>query len=479
VSLKKAALSGVVWTFAQQFSTQGISFIVSLVLARILTPSEFGLIGMISVFVAIGSSLMDSGMTQSLIRTSDPTIEDYSTVFYFNMAVSVLAYLTVFFAAPYIAVFFEQPVLKNLVRVYCLSFIITATYAVQQAMLTKNMDFKTQMIIAIPSLVISGILGVILAYSGLGVWSLAYMSLCQTLLISIQHWWHTKWSPSLTFNKGKFIEHFHFGYKLMFSGLLDTLFNNSYQIVIGRFFSAAQVGFYTRADQLKQLPVTNISSALNKVTYPLFASIQNEDARLKKVYKQVMQMVLYIIAPTLVFMGILAEPIFRLLFTEKWLPAVPFFQILCLTGILYPVHSFNLNVLKVKGKSDLFLKLEILKKVIVVISLIITVPMGIMSLLWSQVVISVISFFINTYYSGKLLEYSPLEQLKDVMPSILLACLSGVFVFSLDYLLKGNGVIDILRIISGLSIGFLVYIGASRLAKYDSFIQIRQIAFKK
>jgi O-antigen/teichoic acid export membrane protein len=479
VSLRKTVLSGVVWTFTQQFSTQGISFIVSLVLARILTPAEFGLIGMISVFVAIGSSLMESGMTQSLIRTANPTIEDYSTVFYFNMFMSLLVYLIVFFGAPYIGLFFKQPILKNLVRIYSLSFIITATYAVQQAMLTKNMDFKTQMIIAVPSLLISGILGIVLAYSGFGVWSLAYMSLCQALLISIQHWWHTKWRPSFSFSKEKFSLHFHFGYKLLFSGLLDTLFNNSYQIIIGRFFSPAQVGFYTRADQLKQLPVTNISSTLNKVTYPLFASIQNEDVRLKKVYKQVMQMVVYIIAPTLVFMGILAEPIFRLLFTDKWLPAVPYFQILCLTGILYPIHSYNLNILKVKGRSDLYLKLEIYKKIIIAVSLIIAIPMGIVALLWSQVVMSVLAFFINTYYSGKLLKYSAWQQIKDIVPSILLATLVGALVFFFDRFLEENHISDILRISFSLPFGFFAYIVASRLAKYDSFFHIQQIALRK
>lgn len=434
---------------------------------------------MISVFVAIGTSLMDSGMTQSLIRTAHPTIEDYSTVFYFNLVVSALAYISVFVTAPYIALFFNQPILKNLVRVYSLSFIITATYAVQQALLTKNMDFKTQMIIAVPSLIISGTLGVILAYLGFGVWSLAYMSLCQALLISVQHWWHTKWRPSFRFDRSKFNYHFHFGYKLMLSGLLDTIFNNSYQIVIGRFFSPAQVGFFTRADQLKQLPVTNISSALNKVTYPLFASIQNEDARLKKVYKQVMQMVVYIIAPTLVLMGVLAEPLFRLLFTEKWLPAVPYFQILCLTGILYPIHSYNLNILKVKGRSDLFLKLEIYKKTIIVISLIVAIPMGITALLWSQVLISVLAFFINTHYSGKFIQYSSFEQLKDILPIILLAALSGALVFFLDRLLKEKGEMDIIRIICGVSIGFFVYVFASRIGKCESFFQIQKIAFKK
>ena len=335
------------WTFAQQFGTQSLSFIISVILASILLPAEFGLIGMISIFVAVGTSLMNSGLTQSLIRTVNPDQEDYSTVFYFNLVGSIIIYWIIFLIAPLVASFFSQPVLINVIRVYCLTFIISAFSEVQLTRLTKEMNFKLQMTIAIPSLVASGILGVLLAFKGFGVWSLVWMGVFQSFLNSLQLWVRTGWWPSRAFSKKKFKKHFRFGYKLTLSGLLDTTFNNIYQIVIGRYFNPSQVGFYTRADSLKQLPVSNLSVALNKISYPLFSSIQNDNIRLRRGYKEIMQMIIYLISPLLTIMAVLAEPLFRLLFTEKWLPAVPYFQILCLTGILYPLHSYNLNILNV------------------------------------------------------------------------------------------------------------------------------------
>jgi O-antigen/teichoic acid export membrane protein len=285
------------WTFAQQFGIQGIGFLVSIVLARLLLPKEFGLIGMISVFMGIGSSLINSGLTQSLIRTPDPDEVDYSTVFYFNLLGSILVYWVLFFAAPFIGAFFSQPILVELIRIYCLSFIITAFSQVQLTKLTKEMNFKMQMTIAIPSLIGAGLLGIFLAYKGYGVWSLVWMGLFQSFLSTLQRWLGSGWTPSLVFDKEKFIYHFKFGYKLTLSGLLDTVFTNIYQIIIGRYFIVADVGFYTRANSLKQLPVNNLSGALNKISYPLFASIQNDDIRLKKAYKQIMQMVIFVIAP--------------------------------------------------------------------------------------------------------------------------------------------------------------------------------------
>src|SRR5690606_34613890 len=229
------------------------------------------------------------------------------------------------------------------------------------------------------------------------------------------------------------------------SGLLDKIFNNLFLIVIGKFFSPAQVGFYTRAETMKQLPVTNLSNALNKVAYPLFASIQDDDIRLKRVYKKLMKMVLFVVAPVLVFLGVLAEPTFRFLFTEKWLPAVPYFQILCATGILYPLHAYNLNILNVKGRSDLFLRLEIIKKVIIVIAIIIALQFWILALLYCQVIISIVAYFINSHYSGKFINYPAYQQIKDILPILILAAFSGLLIYSFDYFIFEKA-IDFVRI---------------------------------
>ena len=475
MSLRKKALSGLVWTFAQQFSFQGISFIVSVVLARILLPSEFGIIGMIAVFVAVGNSLVSSGLTQSLIRSKELTQADYSTVFFFNIIGSIFVYSIVFFSAPFIAEFYNQEILTNILRIYCLSFLIDALTSIQIAKLTKEMNFKAQMIVVIPSLVISGTLGIVLAYNDFGVWSIVYMTLAQKVLQTIQYWIRTKWYPSLIFDKKIFKEHFLFGYKLTIAELLDSFFKNIYQIIIGRFFSPTQVGYFTRADTIKQLPVYNISSALKKVTYPLFSSIQDNDVKLKSAYRQVMQLTLYIICPVLVFMAILGEPLFRFLLTAKWLPAVPYFQILCFAGILQPIHSYNLNILKIKGRSDLYLKLEIYKKVIIVLSVLVSINFGIIGLIWGQLVISILIFFINTYYSGRFINYPTTEQMKDIFPVVAFSIVIGVIVYLIDLTLAKYHFHDLVRLIISPGVGVILYIVVSKLINLESYNSIKNI----
>lgn len=477
MSLRKQATSGLVWTFAQQFGNQLIGFVVSLVLARILLPEEFGLIGMIAVFYSVGKALIESGLTQSLIRSQELDQEDFSTVFFFNLGASVVIYLLVFLLAPLIADFYSQEVLVQIIRIYCLTFIIDAFSSVQRARLTKNMEFRTQTLVAIPSTILGGVVGVSMAYSGYGVWSLVWSNIASSLGNTIQLWIYSKWSPSLRFNNRLFRDHFNFGYKLMLSGLLDRIFSNIYLIIIGRFFSPAQVGFYTRAETMKQLPVSNISRALNKVTYPLFATIQNDEARLKRVYKQLMQMVVFIIAPVLIFLAVLAEPTFVFLFTEKWLPAVPFFQILCVTGILFPIHAYNLNVLKVKGRSDLVLKLAFVKKGLTVVLIVIGLQFGIYGLLYAQVILSLIAFLINAHYTDRFIGYSALEQLKDVVPILLIAIFAGSGVLAIDILLVDQA--DLLRILAGSLTGLLLYGMFSFLFKLESLVSFRRLVLKK
>lgn len=477
--LRTKAVSGVFWTFLQLFGKQGLGFFVSLALARILMPEDFGLIGMLSVFMSIGQSLMDGGLTQSIIREKTPTQQDYSTVFFVNLMGSLVMYLLMYVGAPYIAQFYRQEILIDIIRIYCLCFIINAFSAVQFTRLTKSMNFKMQMMITIPSFIIGGVCGLYFAYTGHGVWSLVYLALIQSAASTIQVWIRSRWTPSLTFDKERFVYHFNFGYKLTLSGLLNTVFSNIYTIIIGRFFSAAQVGFYNRASTLKSLPVTNISSALNKVTYPLFAEIQDDDVRLKRAYKQIMQMVLFIIAPVLLFLAALGEPFFRFILTEKWLPAVPYFQIMCCYGIFYPIHAYNLNIIKVKGRADLFLRLEIIKKIITVITLCVTVQFGIIVILWGGFVNSVLALFINSYYSGRFINYPFSEQLRDISLILALAvCVAGT-IWSVDHIAATYVTPDILRLIIGGLIGLILYIGGSYVLKIDSLNQAKKIIFRR
>lgn len=478
MSLKKKAAKSLVWTFTQQFGNQLIGFIISLLLARILLPEEFGLIGMIAVVVAIGNALLDGGLTKSLIRDKECDQEDYSTVFYFHIVSSLVVYALVFVSAPLIADFYERTILINIIRVYSLSLVITSFSAVQLARLTKIMDFKTQAIIAIPAAIIGGVVGIFLAYKDYGVWSLVWSSIITSAINSIQVWIYSGWSPDFIFSRVKFKKHFNYGYKLTLSDLLNRVFNNLFLIVIGKYFSAAQVGFYTRAETMKQLPVNNISNALNKVSFPLLVSIKDDELRLKRVYKKLMLMVVFVVTPFLIFLAVLAEPTFRFLFTEKWLPAVPYFQILCITGILFPLHSYNLTILNIKGRSDLFLKLEALKKILIVIIIVFAVPFGILALLYGQVIVSLLAFFINAHYTKKFIDYSGWQQITDIFPIIITAGFSGVIVFITDKYGLSNE-LDIVRITLGGVTGSVAYFGFAFIFRFESLSELYKLILKK
>src|SRR5690606_20310281 len=477
--LRQKTLSGVFWTFTQQFGVQLINFVVSIVLARLLLPGEIGLIGMIAIFVSLGNTVMDSGLTSSLIRTQEPDQRDFSSVFFMNVLGSLVIYVVLCFFSPLIADFFNQEVLSLIIRVYCLSFIVRSFSAVQLAKLTQQMDFKIQMTITIPSLLIGGVVGVTMAHLGFGVWSLVYMNLLQAILVSLQLWFRINWRPALVFDWERLKYHFNFGYKLTLSGVLNTVYDNIYNIIIGKYFSAVQLGYFARAQSLKQLPVANISTALNKVTYPMFAKIQDNDIQLRAMYKRIMQQVLFWVTPILVLSGVLGETRFRYLLTDKWLSAVHYFHIWCLVGIMYPLNAYNLNILKVKGRSDLFLRLEIIKKVLITIGIIAAVPFGVYGLLWIQVILSALSFFINTYYSGKFINYPAMAQIRDVFPVFGVAIMAGVFTYFLDIQIAKIFNFDLGRLCVGLILGMLVYFIFSYIGKISALSDFRQLVLKK
>jgi O-antigen/teichoic acid export membrane protein len=294
------------------------------------------------------------------------------------------------------------------------------------------------------------------------------------LLSSLQFWFYSPWRPKKLFDKDKFQFHFNFGYKLALSGLIDTIFQNIYTIVIGKIYTATELGYYNKANSMQQLPVSNISSALNKVTFPLFSKIQDDNTRLRHVYSLIMKMVIFIITPLLVIMGVLGIPLFRFLFTEKWLPAVPYFRILCIVGILYPIHAYNLNILKTKGRSDLFLKLEIIKKTITVLALLLTFRLGILGLLWGKVATSFIALYINCYYSGKFLNYSIWNQFKDLLPSIFLSTCMGGFLWLFDSHMMTSSR-DLIRLLIGSGLGLILYVGLAFIFQFEELKFIKEI----
>ena len=431
MSLKKQTFSGLIWTFTDTIFLKGSSFVAQLVLARLLGPKEFGLIGMIAVFVAIGASLVDSGLSSSLIRTKDADDKDFCTVFFTNLTISILVYIIVFIAAPFIAKFYDQSILVPIIRTYCLSFIVSSFSAIQIAIVIKNMQFKKFMLLNIPGTIIGIITGIVLGYMGFGVWSIVWMYLSTQISQSIMLWIFSKWKPSLNFSVERLNFHFHFGYKLMLSGLLNTTFDNIYNVVIGKFYPVQTLGYYERAYLFNQYPVATITGIVDKVTYPMLANIQDQKERISLVYKKILQIAFFITAPLMLGAAAIAKPLFLLVLGEQWLPAVPFFQILCIGSIFYPIHVFNINVLKVYGRSDLFLKLEILKKLVIIFSVAVAFRFGIYGLVWSSVFTSFIALIINTHYSSPMINYSIKAQLLDMLPTFSIAFVTGLIMIGL------------------------------------------------
>jgi len=379
--------------------------------------------------------------------------------------------------APFIANFYNQPTLNSLIRVYGLTFIISAFGTVQNTILTRELKFKKQALITFPALFIGGIVAIAMAYKNFGVWSLAGLAITNAFFTSLFLWLSSKWHPVFVFNKKKFHQHFHYGYKLTVSGILDIIFTNIYQIIIGRFYTAALVGYYARANSLMMLPVSNVSGALNRVIFPIFSKVQNDIPLLKTAYKKVMRLVLFVVTPIMVIMGVLAKPIIVILFTEKWLPMVTILQIICASGVLYPIHLYNLIVLQVKGRSDLFLKLEIIKKVIIAIVLAITLFFGFYALLWGQLICSILALFINTHYAGKMLNYSGFSQLRDISPIFIFSVSMGCAMYLINTILINQS--NLLQLLICGVLGGIIYLGLAFLFKFESLNDIKNLIIKK
>jgi len=429
-TLRHKTITGVIWTFFEQLFRVGIQTITTLILAWFLLPEDFGLMAMISIFFAIAQSLVDSGFSQALIRKKEVSQTDYSTAFYTNLALGLLTYTLLLVSAPFISSFYNEPRLVVLVRVVGLVVIINSFQLVQVADLTRKLNFKIQFRVTLPSAMFSGIVAIFMAAMGFGVWSLVAQMLISSFASTSLYWVINKWRPSKDFSVKSLNEMFGFGSKLLASGLIDTAFQNIYVIVIGKLFSATLVGYYFFAQRIQELVANQLSSAVQKVTYPALSTIQDDNIALKAFYRRIIQVVTYIVFPSMIALAVLAKPLFSLMLKEDWLPAVPYLQLLCIVGLLYPLHAINLNILKVKGRSDLFLYLEIVKKLMIVIIILISVKFGIFGILIGQIISSFLAYIPNSYFSIKLIDYSVAEQLHDFIPTLLLAITMGVFMYA-------------------------------------------------
>lgn len=423
--IKEKTISGLLWSFTESFANQGLLFIIGIILARLLTPKEFGLIGMITIFIAISESFIDSGFSQALIRKKDITDDDLSTAFYFNFVIGIIFFIILILCAPLISGFFNEPQLIDLIRVLGIVLIIDSLSFVQRTTLTRRIDFKLQAKISVISTIASGIIAILMATSGFGVWSLVAKTISQKIINSFLLWLWNHWVPQLIFSRKSFKELYSFGSKLLISGLIDTLYRNIYYLIIGKYFSAVELGYYTRADQFNNIPSKNINGIISRVSYPVLAQLQDDPSRLKNGYKKIIKSTMLVTFILMFSMAAVAEPMIITLIGEKWRSSIVYLQLLCFIGALYPLHSLNLNMLNVRGRSDLFLQLEIVKKILAIPTILIGIMWGIKIMIIGMWVNSLVAYYLNSYYSGQLINYPTLEQVKDIMPSFLLAVLIG------------------------------------------------------
>jgi teichuronic acid exporter len=479
MSLKKSALSGFFWTFLQQFSTQIINFGTSVVLARLILPAEFGLLGMIGIFTSISLVIIDNGMGSSIIRTQDPDDDDYNTVFVFSVLLGLIVYLILFFCSPFIADFFKQPILKNVVRLISLTLVLGTFVTAQKTRFTKMLNFRLPMLLNIPALIGAGIVSITLAYHNYGIWSLVWANITLYGLEAILIWVFTPWRPKFALNKMKLKYHFNFGYKIALSAILHNGFREMYTMIFGKFFSPAQTGYYYRANSLVMLPVYSIGSVLNRVSLPLFAAVSGDDVRLKDVYKRMLKIVAFIVSPVLLIMCALAHPLFSFLFGARWDSAVPYFQILCLNGIVYPINMYNLYILSVKGLSGLSLKIELVKNIVTIALIFCCVYFGIYAVLWGIVAMSVMEFLVNSYYSGRCIHYSAWAQVKDLIPILTAAGLAAAGAYLIDAFLAKNIANNFLRLMIGGGAGVIIYGGLGFLFRLSAIQEVITIIKEK
>ena len=430
---------------------------VGLVLARLLTPSEYGIMAILTIFIAVSNSIVDSGFSNALIRKTDAKQVDYNTVFLFNLVVSGLLYVVLFFAAPSISVFFKEPLLVEVMRVIGWVLVINALAIIPRTLFVKEVNFKTQTKVSLIASISSGVVGISMALAGMGVWSLVGQQLSRQLLNTLFLWIYCKWRPVWEFSIQSFKELFGFGSKLLLSGLLDTVFKEIYSLVIGRCYTSAQLGQYTRANQFNQIFSSNLTTVIQRVSYPVLSSIQDEPERLREAYRKVIKSTMLISFACMLGLAAVAKPLIILLIGEKWLPAVGFLQIICFSGMLYPLHAINLNILQVKGRSDLFLKLEIIKKIIAVGPLVLGVLFSIEYMLWGSVCTSFIAYFLNSYYSANLINYPTKEQIKDILPTFLVSFVTATAMWSLTLLHLSNCLLLPLQCLLGIILAVLIY----------------------
>lgn len=470
-NLKNKTIKGTGWSAADALLGQGVSFLVGLILARLLTPSEYGLIGITMIFVVVLNSIVDSGFSSALIRKKDVTDVDYNTMFFSNLVFSILLYIVLAACAPFVASFFEHEKLTVLIRVMGTLLFINALSLTQVTVLSKRLDFKTKTKASFVSSIISGVVGIVMAYSGFGVWSLVAQQLTRQGLYTVMLWFLNRWLPSLNFSKQSFSYLWGFGWKLLASGILNNVWNQLYQVVVGKFYNPASLGQYTRSKDFARIFSENFTNIIQRVSFPALASIQDDKGRMIAAYRKLIKVTMFVTAISMFWLGAVAEPLLYCLIGPQWKEAASYLPFICISMSFYPLHAINLNMLQVQGRSDIFLILEIVKKIIAIGPLCVGIFFSIKWMLVGSIITGIIAFFLNSYYTGKALHYSSFMQLKDIAPSFFLATVIGCSVYFLKFLTISNYVILVLQIIVAAIIFFMI----SEMLQLPEYKEIKQI----
>lgn len=470
-SLKKQTFNGVIWRIFEVGGTQIIQLLISIVLARLIMPEQFSAIAMLSIFLAVAQQFINSGFSIALIRKNNRSQVDCSTVFYFNIVIALFSYFILYLIAPWVADFYNIPELRSILRVSSVTLIIGSTCGVHRSLFTARMDFKALTKYNLAALIISGCVGMFMAYKGFQVWALVTQSIVSTTINAIFIWYASKWRPTLQFSWASLKEFFGFGSKLLASGLLDTVYSNMYSVVIGKVFRPADLAFYNRADNLRSLASSTPTSVLQSVTFPALCKLQDSDDILRSGYQKMLRICAFVVFPLCLGLGSVSYPLINVLYSKVWIYAASLLQIIVFAGMWYPVHAINLNLLQVKGRSDLFFRLEVIKKIIGVAVLCVTVPLGLKAMCYGNICTSIIALFINTHYTGKLLNLGFLTQMKDLWPSLVLSVVMFVACKLLSTAL-GDG---ILSLATSVVAGVAIYAGGAWLFRFKEFELLKNI----
>lgn len=469
----KSVFSNFIWRFAERCGAQLVTFIVSIVLARILMPEDYGTVALVTVFTTIMQVFVDSGLSTALIQKKDADDLDFSSVFYFNFAVCIILYLIMFFAAPVIASFYNIPELTPIVRVISLTIVISGVKGVQQSYVSRNMLFKRFFYATLGGTIFSAFLGIAMAYAGFGVWAIVAQQLSNTAIDTLILWITVKWRPKLMFSWKRLKGLLGFGWKLLCSALLDTGYNNLRNLLIGKIYSSSDLAFYNQGDKFPKLIVSNINTSIDSVLLPAMSNEQDSRDRVKSMTRRSIMVSCYIMAPLMIGLACCASNIVTVVLTEKWLPCVFFLQIFCITYMFYPIHTANLSAINALGRSDLFLKLEIWKKVVGLVLLFSTIFISVKAMAYSLLISTLTSMIINSWPNKKLLNYSFLEQIKDILPSIILAIGMGAVVYLIGYLPLPTLPLLLTQVICG----GVIYLFGSSLLKLEPYVYVKEIVF--